>query len=174
MNSITSDPIAVIVMGVSGCGKSTVGSLLAARLGVDFIEGDEFHPSENVAKMASGQALTDEDRKGWLQTLSDQLKQAQVNRKSVVLSCSALKESYREILKRGSPKAWIIYLNSSFEVLNERVTQRSHQYMPASLLKSQLATLEPPAPGPRVLSFDVATPAEQIAEQIQDLLRAEK
>ena len=172
MSNRSAEPFAVIIMGVSGCGKSTVGQLLAKRMGVEFIEGDQFHPKENVAKMASGQPLNDQDRLGWLQSLANQLRQAQTSNRSVVLSCSALKESYRDILRTGAPDAWFVHLFASFEVLSERVTSRSHQYMPASLLASQLATLEPPNAGPRVLSYDVAIPAGEIAEKIEKVIWA--
>ena len=172
LNSPSPEPFAVIVMGVSGCGKSTVGALLAKRMGIEFIEGDQYHPPENVAKMAAGQPLTDEDRMGWLRTLSDQLKTALTHGKSVVLSCSALKESYRDILRQGAPNAWLLYLHASFEVLNERVTSRTHQYMPASLLMSQLSTLEPPPIAPRVLRHEVTTPALDIAAEVESVILA--
>lgn len=158
---------AVIVMGVSGCGKSTVGELLAKRLGVEFIEGDQYHPVENVAKMAAGEPLTDADRHGWLMTLAEKLAHAQSAKKSVVLSCSALKESYRDILRQGASGAWFVYLSGSFEVLNARVTARNHQYMPASLLQSQLATLEPPKLGGRVLEYEVTKSPVEIVDLVQ-------
>lgn len=163
--------LCVVVMGVSGCGKSTVGALLANKLGADFIEGDHFHPQANVDKMASGVPLTDEDRWGWLQGLSAQLGAAQRAQKSVVLSCSALKARYRDVLQSNSSRVWFVYLSGSFEVLQQRVSSRAHQYMPASLLMSQLQTLEPPAPGARVLVFDVAQPAAHIAESAANALR---
>jgi carbohydrate kinase (thermoresistant glucokinase family) len=170
MNSPSPKSFSVIVMGVSGCGKSTVGALLADSLGAQFIEGDQFHPAENVSKMAAGQPLTDEDRYGWLHVLSNQLKLAHNSQRSVVMSCSALKESYRDILRMGAPNVWLVYLHASFDVLNERVTARSHQYMPASLLQSQLATLEPPTKGPRVLSYEVTTPAADIVVAVKTVL----
>jgi len=172
MSTHRAQTFAVIIMGVSGCGKSTVGELLAKRLGVDFIEGDLFHPKENVAKMASGQPLNDQDRFGWLHTLADQIKDACSNNKSVVMSCSALKESYRDILRSGAKDVWFVHLFASLEVLSDRVNTRSHQYMPASLLSSQLATLEPPQTGPRVLSYNVTISAEEIVTQIEQALLA--
>jgi len=158
---------AVIVMGVSGCGKSTVGELLAKRLGVEFIEGDQYHPVENVAKMAAGEPLTDADRHGWLMTLADKLAYARSTKKSVVLSCSALKESYRDILRQGASDVWFVYLSGSFEVLNARVIARNHQYMPPSLLHSQLATLEPPKAAARVLEYDITKSPAEIVDLVQ-------
>lgn len=142
----------VVVMGVSGCGKSTVGALLAQRLGVAFLDADEFHPPENVAKMASGVPLTDEDRKPWLEYLNAELKRS----KDAVLACSALKESYRRILAQGTDCRFV-HLRGSIELIRSRMTQRQHRYMPASLLESQFAALEPPA---QAIEVDIAaTPA---------------
>jgi gluconokinase len=131
----------IIVMGVSGSGKSTLGALLAERLGVPFLDADEFHPPANVAKMAAGTPLTDEDRRPWLESLNAMLK----GRDSAVLACSALKRSYREVLARDIPRCTFVFLNGSLELIRSRLAERKHRYMPASLLESQFATLEPPA-----------------------------
>jgi gluconokinase len=130
----------IIVMGVSGSGKSTVGALLAAHLGVPFLDADEFHPPANVAKMAAGTPLTDEDRRPWLENLNAMLK----SKDSAVLACSALKRSYREILARDMPRCTFVFLNGSLDLIRARLAGRKHRYMPASLLESQFAALEPP------------------------------
>ena len=137
----------IVLMGVSGCGKSTIGRKLATALGVPYVEGDEFHPPENVARMAAGVALTDADRQGWLEALRDRLKQAADAGTGLVLACSALKRSYRDILRDGAPQLRLVYLHGSRELLASRIGARRDHYMPASLLDSQLATLQPPKAG---------------------------
>lgn len=127
-------------MGVSGAGKSTVGRALAERLGYPFLDADEFHPPQNVAKMASGTPLTDADRAPWLEALNRRLRDLP----DAVLACSALKASYREQLAQGVPDCRIVHLRGTIEVIRERLAARQHRYMPASLLESQYATLEPP------------------------------
>jgi carbohydrate kinase (thermoresistant glucokinase family) len=130
----------VVVMGVSGAGKSTLGRQLAERLGYPFLDADEFHPPQNVAKMAAGTALTDEDRWPWLERLNEKLKGTE----NAVLACSALKQSYRDVLTRNLARHAFVFLKGGFELIQARLAERSHRYMPASLLKSQFATLEPP------------------------------
>jgi gluconokinase len=147
---------AFVVMGVSGCGKSTVGKKLAQALHLNYLEGDEFHPPENVARMATGIALTDEDRQGWLRLLSERLAQAQAAGEGVVLSCSALKRAYRDVLRRGAPGLRLVHLQGSRELLAARMAVRRGHYMPASLLDSQLATLQSPGDDEAPLTFDVA------------------
>lgn len=127
-------------MGVSGCGKSTIGRPLAERLGYPFLDADEFHPPENVAKMAAGIPLTDTDRQPWLELLNAKLR-VQDN---AVLACSALKESYRRTLSQGLADCRFVHLRGSIELIRARLQERQHRYMPASLLESQFATLEPP------------------------------
>lgn len=146
----------VVVMGVSGCGKSTVGRQLADALGLPYLEGDAFHPPENVARMAAGVALTDDDRRGWLQALADQLGAAQRRGRGIVLSCSALKRSYRDRLRSQAPGLRFVHLTGSAELLAQRVAARQHAYMPASLLSSQLAALEPPGDDECGLTLDIA------------------
>jgi gluconokinase len=152
----------VIVMGVSGCGKSTVGARLAEALGWQYLEGDVFHPAANVARMAEGIPLTDADRAGWLTTLATALDAAQAAGSSVVLSCSALRRSYRDVLRRGQAALPFIHLHGDRAVLAERVSSRDHPYMPATLLDSQLATLEMPGDEERVLRLDIARPADAL------------
>ena len=148
----------VVVMGVSGCGKSTVGALLAQKLGVEFLDADEYHPPENVARMASGVPLTDADRRPWLERLNAELRK----RTHAVLACSALKESYRRILAQGIDCRFV-HLKGSIELIRSRMTQRRHRYMPASLLASQFAALEPPA---RAIEVDIAQPPERCVETV--------
>lgn len=130
----------VVVMGVSGAGKSTIGAALALELGWRFIDADDHHPPANVAKMAAGVPLTDSDRAPWLDALNLLLR----NEKHAVVACSALKQSYRDRLTAGVPGAVFVYLRGEFELINGRLAGRRHRYMPASLLKSQFETLEPP------------------------------
>ena len=153
----------VVVMGVSGSGKSTVGALLAARLGCEFLDADAFHPPENVARMAAGTPLTDEDRAPWLARLNAELRQ----RESAVLACSALKESYRRRLAQGVACRFV-HLRGPIGLIRERMQSRKHRYMPASLLESQFATLEPPADA---IEVDIAEPPERCAEAIASALR---
>ena len=149
----------VVVMGVSGSGKTTIGTLLAQRLGCEFLDGDDFHPPQNVAKMAAGTPLDDADRRPWLEGLNAKLK----SREHAVLACSALKQSYREILAKDIPLCRFVFLKGSLELIRARLRERQHRYMPASLLESQFATLEPPADA---LAVDIAQPPEHCVEQI--------
>jgi gluconokinase len=143
-------------MGVCGSGKSTVGAALAEQIGATFLEGDAFHPPANVARMAAGVALTDSDREGWLQALGQRLAATQREGHGVVLSCSALKRSYRDTLRAEVPGLSLVYLSGPRELLAERMIGRSGHYMPPSLLDSQLATLEPPRADERALMLDIA------------------
>jgi gluconokinase len=155
-----------VVMGVSACGKSTVGRLLAQARGVAFLDADDFHPPENVARMAAGLALTDDDRQGWLAALGSRLAQAHAAGEGLVLACSALKRSYRDVLKRGAPELRLVFLHGSRELLAARIAARRGHYMPASLLDSQLAILQPPQPDENALAFDVALTPEAIVKGI--------
>jgi gluconokinase len=149
----------VVVMGVSGSGKTTIGRLLAARLGCEFIDGDDFHPPDNVAKMSSGVPLSDEDRRPWLELLNGKLRE----RDKAVLACSALKESYRAVLSRGLPGRRFVHLQGDIELIRARLAERRHRYMPASLLESQFAALEAPE---NAIHIDVAHPPEQCVDAI--------
>ena len=160
----------VVVMGVTGCGKSTVGQLLADRLGVPFVEGDALHPPENVERMARGIALTDDDRRGWLQALAQRIdaachQQHQPHRQGLVVSCSALKRAYRDVLRSASPNLAFVYLHGSQTLIAERLAARVGHYMPASLLPSQFQILEVPAPDERALTLDLNLPPHTLAEQ---------
>jgi len=153
----------LLVMGVSGSGKNTVGEPLAQRLGWKFIDGDDYHPPENVKKMAAGTPLQDADRWPWLDRLNGILKQE----KNAVVACSALKEAYRRRLLAGISDCAIVYLRGSFALIRSRVEQRKHRYMPASLLQSQFDTLEPPASAIEVdVSQDVEASLRTILEKL--------
>jgi gluconokinase len=153
----------VLVMGVSGSGKNAIGEPLAQRLRWKFIDGDDYHPPENVKKMAAGIPLQDEDRWPWLDRLNEVLKKE----KQAVLACSALKEAYRQRLLAGIGDHAIVYLHGSFELIRSRVAARRHRYMPASLLRSQFDTLEPPANAIDIdVARDVAASVNEIVERL--------
>ena len=136
----------VIVMGVSGSGKTTLARGLADRLGWQFLEGDELHPEANVAKMAAGIPLTDEDRWPWLRSIGAWMSAEIAAGRSAVVTCSALRRSYRDLLREGRPEVVFCHLTADPDLVGERVSHRADHYMPASLLPSQLAALEPLQP----------------------------
>jgi gluconokinase len=158
-----------VLMGVSGSGKTTIGSALGDRLGWPFLDGDDFHPPENVAKMKSGTPLTDEDRSPWLDRLNAELRAREARGENALLACSALKQAYRDRLSRGLANWRLVFLHGSVELLRRRAEARKHRYMPASLLQSQLDTLEPPA---QAIRIDVAEPLERSVETIRLALLA--
>ncbi len=146
-------------MGVSGTGKSVIGTALAERLGFVFIEGDSFHPESNIQKMSAGTPLNDEDRQPWLELLAAKLAANRSAGNGSVLACSALKRAYRDTLRRGASDAYFLHLDLPFDVLRERMEKREH-FMPSSLLQSQFDTLEPLESDERghVLDFDAPIP----------------
>lgn len=155
----------IVVMGVSGAGKTTLGRLLAERLGLAYIEGDDYHPPANVAKMASGVPLEDADRAPWLTRLNEVLRAE----KNVVLACSALKAAYRSRLLEGVENARLVHLQADKALIASRLAQRAHRYMPASLLESQLAALEAPE---QAICIDVsADPAECVEAIVREVAR---
>jgi len=155
----------VVVMGVSGCGKTTVGRLLAGRLGCAYVEGDALHPPDNVARMAAGIPLTDADRLGWLQAVAAQLGQAAARGHGVVVSCSALKRSYRDLLRAAAPGLRLVFLHGDEALIAGRLATREGHYMPVSLLPSQLEALEPPTADERPIRLAIDPPPEALAAE---------
>lgn len=155
----------IVVIGPMGCGKSTIGSLLARNLNWTFSDGDDFHPPENVEKMRNGIALEDGDRIGWLEALRDHINKQRQENSDLILACSALKQSYRDLLGIDQKFVISVYLKGSENLLRERISQRTHQYMNDSLLTSQLQTMEEPADG-------IIVPIDQTPEEIcSDIIR---
>ena len=153
----------VVLMGVSGVGKTTIGALVAQRLGWRFIEGDEYHPQKNIDSMAAGIPLEDADRWPWLDALNQVLRK----QRDAVVTCSALKESYRRRLLDGIDHVLLVHLHATRALIAARVAERKHRYMPASLLDSQFATLEPPAQALRIdVSADVETSVAAIVAAV--------
>jgi len=155
-----------VVMGVSGSGKTEIGRRLAQRLQLDFIEGDAFHPPQNIAKMSAGSPLTDEDRREWLLLLQERLRQAALAGKAVVLSCSALKRRYRDLLRAADPHLLFVYLHGERALLEQRMHGRRGHFMPAAMLDSQLATLEPPQADEHFIAVDIRDTPERIVQCI--------
>jgi len=151
-------PCALIVMGVSGSGKSTIAENLAQRLGWTYEDGDKFHPASNVAKMSAGHPLTDEDRWPWLQAIADEIDRVCKAGERVVIACSALKRSYRDVLVHGRRDVRIVYLNGTQELIAGRLAARKGHFMPPGLLVSQFKTLEPPSAdeNPVIVSIDAS------------------
>lgn len=159
----------VVVMGVSGAGKSLIGETLAKALSVPFIEGDQLHPRANVEKMSSGIPLTDEDRWPWLDRVGEALAAASGRSDGAVASCSALKKSYRDRLRAAvGPRLRFVFLSGDRALLEERMTARKHHFMPAGLLDSQFATLEAPTDEADVLTVDVSPTPDEIVAAIVD------
>ena len=152
----------IVVMGVSGCGKSSVGARLAQALGVEFVEGDGLHPPHNLALMAAGIALTDADRAGWLASIGQRLGRAQSAGQGLVVACSALKRHYRDGLRAVCPGLRFIYLHGPAALLRQRMAARAGHYMPLSLLDSQLATLEPPGADEAALILDIGPGTDEV------------
>jgi len=151
----------VVVMGVSGSGKTTVGAALADALGLRFVDGDALHPAANVAKMAAGIPLDDADRAPWLDAIGAVLAGG-----PVVVACSALKRAYRDRLRAAAPALQLVFLDGSPALLASRMTARPGHFMPTSLLDSQLATLERPTPDEHALTADIAEPAAGIVTEL--------
>ena len=152
----------VVVMGVSGCGKSTVGAALAQRLRVPFADADDLHPPANIAKMSAGEPLDDQDRHPWLEAVGQWL--AEHDATGGVMSCSALKHSYRDQLRSHAPRVEVLHLHGSRDVIARRQASRPGHFMPASLLDSQFATLEPLSPDEHGLVIDVDRSVDAIVQ----------
>lgn len=159
----------IVVMGVAGSGKTTVGQDVAERLGVEYAEADAFHPAANIEKMSSGHPLTDEDRWPWLHAIADWIREHQAS--GGVVSSSALKRRYRDVLRSGGD-VWFLHLNGSPELIAERMESRSGHFMPVSLLDSQLADLEPLETDERGVLADIAEAPEAIVRTVLDALAA--
>ena len=160
---------AIVVMGVSGSGKTTVGALLAGRLGWNFVDGDDLHPPANVAKMRAGTPLTDEDRWPWLDVIAAWIDTARAARPGVV-TCSALKRVYRDRLLADRPDVRLVYLHGSYDVIATRQAARQGHFMPASLIASQFATLEEPGADERAISIAVDLEPDVIVAEIANIV----
>ncbi len=158
----------LVIMGVSGCGKSTVAGLLAGRLGWDLAEGDDMHPAANIAKMAAGHPLTDEDRWPWLARVAEWIRAHTTAHRPGIVTCSALKRSYRDVL-RGDDVIFV-YLAASRELIARRLAARHGHFMPAALLDSQFAALEPPGPDEQAITVDVSGSPNHTASLIMAAL----
>jgi gluconokinase len=159
-------PCALIVMGVSGSGKSTIADHLAERIGWTFEDGDKFHPASNVAKMHAGHPLTDEDRWPWLRAIAAEIDRACAAGEHVVIACSALKRAYRDILVHGRDDIRIVFLNGTKDLIAKRLAARKGHFMPPGLLDSQFKTLEPPQPSERPITVSIDAPVDGIVDDI--------
>ena len=155
---------AIVVMGVSGCGKSSVGQAIADDIHGRLIEGDAYHPAENIRKMSAGKPLDDNDRRGWLERLADLLAEGAAHQKMPVLACSALKKSYRDILRSRVSGVAFVFLDLPHDVARKRVSSRPDHFMPASLIDSQFDTLEKPDMEALVFVVDATLPVATIAQ----------
>ena len=157
---------ALIVMGVSGSGKSTIAAKLAERIGWRCEDGDRFHPASNVAKMSAGHPLTDEDRWPWVQAIADEIDRVSEAGDRAVIACSALKRAYRDILVHSRKDVRIIYLEGSQQLIADRLAKRKGHFMPAGLLDSQFKTLEPPTPDENPVTVSIDAPVDAIIDDI--------
>jgi gluconokinase len=159
-------PHALIVMGVSGSGKTTIGEMLAARIGWRYEDADSFHPAANVAKMSAGQPLTDDDRWPWLRAIADEIDRANAAGERVVIGCSALRRAYRDVLVHGRSDIRIVYLDGTQDLIADRLGQRKGHFMPPGLLTSQFGTLEPPTPDEHAVTVSIDAPVETVVENV--------
>ncbi|WP_037604389.1 gluconokinase [Streptacidiphilus rugosus] len=163
-------PIAIVVMGVAGVGKTTVAEALAERLGLPYGEADDFHPAANIAKMAAGHPLDDQDREPWLRALGAWLAERVADGTGGVVTCSALKRSYRDLLRAACPGAFFLHLTGTEQLIEERIAHRSGHFMKAGMLDSQLAILEPLGPDENGARLDVGPAPETLIESAVALL----
>ena len=166
MRQCNDDFTAVIVMGVSGAGKSTVAQQLARRLGWSFAEGDAFHPASNVAKMANGEPLTDADRAPWLAAVAQVIATWRSRDEHGVITCSALKRAYRQQIMGDHSDVRLVYLRGARDLIAQRLASRREHFMPASLLDSQFAALEPPEADENPITVDIGRPVPELVETI--------
>lgn len=160
-------PQAVVLMGVAGCGKTTVGQLLAAQLGWEFRDADEFHPAANIAKMSAGVPLTDDDRAPWLAAIRRHLETSLAAGRSTVVTCSALRQRYRDALITDPQRVHLVHLTGSFDLILGRMERRTDHFMKPGMLRSQFEALEPPADA---LAVDIAHPPQDIVAAIRQRL----
>ena len=166
VDEIGAMPCALLVMGVSGSGKSTVGEQLAERLGWRYEDGDRFHPAANVAKMSAGHPLTDEDRWPWLQAIAAEIDRVCQAGERVVIACSALKRAYRDILVHEREDVRIVFLDGKRDLIAARLAARKGHFMPPGLLASQLGALEPPVESENPVTVSIDAPVETIVDDI--------
>lgn len=161
----------MIVMGVSGCGKSTVGQMLAARLDLVFIDGDDLHPKSNKDKMAAGHPLDDSDRGPWLETIGNKLAESVARGVPAIIACSALKRTYRDLLRSLAPSTLFVHLTGTPELIQHRLDERSHEYMPPTLLASQLSTLEAITSDEAAIEVNVELTPDEIVQTVAHQLQ---
>src|SRR3954453_16775268 len=164
-------PCALVVMGVSGSGKSTIADALAARLGWRYEDGDKIHPPGTVAKMGAGHPLTDEDRCPWLQAIADEIDRICIAGQRAVIACSALKRVYRDMLVHGRDDVRIVFLNGTQDLIADRLAARKGHFMPPGLPASQFRTLQPPQPDERPITVSIDAPVEAIVDDIVSQLK---
>jgi gluconokinase len=164
-------PLVILIMGVSGSGKTTLGSLLSERIGARFGDADAFHPAANVEKMSNGTPLTDDDRWPWLDGIAATISRWTADGTDVVFACSALKRIYRDRLRGGRTDLKLIHLTGDEDLIASRMEARTGHFMPAGLLRSQLATLEPPGPDERAITLDINLPPNILLEECLACLR---
>jgi len=164
--AIDASPCALIVMGVSGSGKSTVGENLAKRLGWIYEDADQFHPASNIAKMSAGLALTDDDRWPWLKAIAAEIDRVCAADERLVVGCSALRRVYRDVLVHGRTDVRLIYLDGTQEMIADRLGRRTGHFMPPGLLTSQFKTLEPPTADEHPLTVSIDAPVEAVVDDV--------
>jgi gluconokinase len=165
-------PLSIVIMGVSGSGKSTVGKLLSQLLRCEFIDADDLHPESNKKAMAAGIALTDVERLPWLKIVGEELKSHSENSQPLIVACSALRRSYRELLTSFSPSLFFIFLDGTKEEIGARISVRSHEFMPSSLLESQFANLEPLVKDENGFRISIDASVETICATIVQVINA--
>ncbi len=161
----------IVIMGVTASGKTTIGTRASKRLGWPFYDADEFHPPANIAKMSRGEPLTDEDREPWLKALHDKMAEEERAGKSAIFACSALKDRYRDVLREGLSTVRFVFLKGDPAVLQARLDHRKGHFMPRTMLPSQMAALEEPAPG-EALVLDAARPPSDLVDEIASMVNA--